>query len=98
MAEPIVTCPNCSSEIPLTESLAAPLIRATKKRYEDLLAQKDRNMTSREEALREKEAQLHQQRVELDQTVSEKLAAERTRITAEESAKVLALFEHRLQH
>jgi hypothetical protein len=26
MTEPIITCPNCKTEIKLTESLAAPLI------------------------------------------------------------------------
>jgi hypothetical protein len=31
MSEPTITCPNCKSEIKLTESLAAPLIDATRK-------------------------------------------------------------------
>ena len=29
MAEPTVTCPNCKTEIKLTESLAAPLLEAS---------------------------------------------------------------------
>lgn len=41
MAEPTITCPNCKIEIRLTESLAAPLIAATRKQFEDQLLEKD---------------------------------------------------------
>jgi len=42
MTEPTITCPNCKSEIKLTESLAAPLIiESTRKQYEQQLARKD---------------------------------------------------------
>ena len=41
MTEPTIICPNCKTEIKLTESLAAPLIEATRKQYEQRLAQKD---------------------------------------------------------
>lgn len=34
MTEPIITCPNCKTEIRLTESLAAPLIAATRQQFE----------------------------------------------------------------
>ncbi len=30
MTEPTITCPNCKTEIKLTESLAAPLIESTR--------------------------------------------------------------------
>ncbi|MEY4831000.1 MAG: hypothetical protein RLZZ562_2796, partial [Planctomycetota bacterium] len=32
MSEPSITCPNCKSEIKLTESLAAPLVKQTEAR------------------------------------------------------------------
>ena len=35
MTEPQIICPNCSHEIKLTESLAAPLIEETRKRFAD---------------------------------------------------------------
>jgi hypothetical protein len=41
MTEPTITCPNCKTEIKLTESLAAPLIAATRQQFEQQLAQKD---------------------------------------------------------
>jgi hypothetical protein len=39
MTEPTIICPKCHEEIKLTESLAAPLIEATKQDFEQRLAQ-----------------------------------------------------------
>ena len=39
--EPIITCPKCKAEIKLNESLAAPLIEATRREYQQRLTQKD---------------------------------------------------------
>jgi hypothetical protein len=33
MPEMTITCPNCSHEIPLTESIAAPLIEENRKQF-----------------------------------------------------------------
>ncbi|MHB8389758.1 MAG: HepT-like ribonuclease domain-containing protein [Acidobacteriaceae bacterium] len=33
VTEPTITCPNCKTEIKLTESLAAPLIESTRKQF-----------------------------------------------------------------
>lgn len=41
MTEPTIICPNCKTEIRLTESLAAPMLAATRKQFEQQLAQKD---------------------------------------------------------
>ena len=41
MTEPTIICPDCKSEIKLTDSLAAPLIEATRREYEQRLKQKD---------------------------------------------------------
>ncbi len=37
MNEPIITCPNCGTEIKLTESLAAPLVESMRQQYEQRL-------------------------------------------------------------
>ncbi len=47
MSEPTITCPNCKTEIRLTESLAAPLIESTRQRFVAQLAEKDREVASR---------------------------------------------------
>lgn len=55
LAEPTIVCSNCKTEIKLTESLAAPLIEATRKQFEQQLARKDSDIAAREKAMREKE-------------------------------------------
>ncbi len=91
MTEPTITCPNCHTEIKLTESLAAPLIAATRKQFEQQIAQKDSDIAQREQVMREKEKQLLDAKAELDEqvadTVAEQLKQDRIRITAEESKK-----------
>jgi hypothetical protein len=91
MTEPTITCPNCSTNIPLTESLAAPLLKATKDKYEHEFAQKERALAGREQSLREQRASLDQERASLDEKVAVEVEAERKRITEQETAKARRL-------
>ena len=91
MTEPTIICPNCNAEIKLNESLAAPLIAATRKQFEQQLAQKDNDIAQREQAMRDKEKQLVEDKRKLDDQVADQVAAqlkaERARVIAEESKK-----------
>ncbi len=87
MTEPTITCPSCKKEIKLTESLAAPLLEATKREFEQRLAQKEAESAKRETGIREREAALSKEKEALDEQVAEKLKVECTRIAAEESKK-----------
>ena len=91
MTEPTIVCPNCKTEVKLTESLAAPLIESTRRQFEQRLAQKDTEIVQREQAMREKEKQLSEDKRKLDDQVAsqvaEQLKAERARVIAEESKK-----------
>lgn len=91
MTEPTIICPNCKTEIKLTESLAAPLIESTRKQYEERLAQKDSDIAQREQAMRDKEKLLADAKARLDEQVAsqveEQLKKDRARITAEEARK-----------
>jgi hypothetical protein len=91
MTEPTITCPNCKSEIRLTESLAAPLIAATRQQFERQLAQKDEDIAKREQGIRDKEKQIAEAKRTLDEEVADQVAgqlkAERARVVAEESKK-----------
>ena len=87
MTEPTITCPHCHTEIKLTESLAAPLIEATKRDYERRLAEKDADFSKREKALREQEEALVKAKENQDGQVAEKLKLERTKIAEEENKK-----------
>ena len=87
MSEPTIICPNCKTEIKLTESLAAPLIESTRRDYEKRLALKDTDIARKEESLREREEAVSKAKQAIDDQVAEKLLAERARIAAEESKK-----------
>lgn len=91
MADMTITCPKCSTDIPLTESLAAPLLRETRAKYEQAIAQKDRDLSEREQALRDQRAVLERDRASVEAHVAEKLATERSRIVEQEATKARRL-------
>src|SRR6202034_2462630 len=53
MTEPTIICPNCKTEIPLTESIAAPLVADTRRQYEQRL-ESERKSIADEEAKKAK--------------------------------------------
>lgn len=87
MAEPTVVCPQCKTEIKLTESLAAPLLDSIRRDYEQRLSQKDADMAKREAALSERAASVEKAKESIDQQVAQKLQQERLKIAAEEEQK-----------
>src|SRR4051812_8780159 len=91
MSEPTITCPNCKSEIKLTESLAAPLIDATRRQYDQKIAQKDAEVAKREAAMRDHEAALAKQKAAIDEETEAKLKAGRASIAADEAKKAKLL-------
>jgi len=86
-----VLCPNCRTEIRLTESLAAPLIAATRAQFELQLSRKDAQILQREQAVRDQERLVVQARDGLEQQVADRVEAqikdERARLIAQESRK-----------
>ena len=87
MSEPTIICPNCKTEIKLTESLAAPLIESTRRDYEKRLALKDTDIARKEDSLREREEAVTKAKQAIDDQVAAKLAEERAKIVSEESKK-----------
>ena len=91
MSETTITCPKCKTEFPLTESLAAPMLAATRKQFEQQLAQKDEDVAKREQSVRDKEGQLAETKRTLDEQIADQVAAqlkaERARVIAEEAKK-----------
>jgi hypothetical protein len=87
MNEPTIICPHCKTEIKLTESLAAPLIEATRQGYEQKIAQKEADVANREAAIREQQAEITKAQDSIDEQVSAKLKTEREKIATEESKK-----------
>lgn len=87
MTEPTIVCPNCKTEIKLTESLAAPLIESTRRQYEQRIADKDADIAKREKAVKEQQAALAKAQESIDEQVAAKLKAERAAIAATEAKK-----------
>lgn len=87
MTEPTITCPNCKTDIKLTESLAAPLIESIQHECQQRLAQKDADVANRETSLQEREAALFKAREQIEDRVAEKLRQERAKIVFEEGKK-----------
>src|SRR5512139_2951013 len=98
MTEPIIICPNCKTEIRLTESLAAPLIAATRKQFEQQLLQKDQEIAAREQGVRDREKQIAEEKRRLEDQVAEQVAAqlkaERARVIEEETRKAKLAAAH----
>ncbi len=87
MEEPVIECTNCGTQIRLTESLAGPLIAATRSEYENRLADQKEKFDTREVAIKAKERELKQAQATLDDKLEELLVSERTKIAEEEAKK-----------
>ncbi len=98
MTDPTLTCPTCRTEIKLTESLAAPLIADTRKRYEDQLARMEAEVATREAAIREQQKQITAARETIEAEVAAKLDRERATIAAAETQKAKRLVAIDLEH
>ena len=98
MTDPTLTCPSCRTQIKLTESLAAPLIEVTRRRYEDQLARKEAEVAGREAAIRDQQAQVAAARDTIDAAVAAKVDEERGRIAADEAQKAKRFVAIDLDH
>jgi hypothetical protein len=85
--EPILHCPNCNHEIKLTESLAAPLLEETRRRFQEQLAQKDAEVARQTDALRREQKELVSAREQIEEQVTQRLEAERIQLVAAEAKK-----------
>lgn len=91
MIEPTITCPKCAIEIKLTESLAAPFVEQIRRQYDAEMAQKELDISKRENALKDRwkeiEKDVEQAKNAIDQQVADKVKAEKEAIAANEARK-----------
>ena len=98
MSDPQIICTNCGTEIKLTESLAAPIVAASRKQFEAQLAAKEADFGRREAHLRQTQEDLAKARETLDEQVAIKMRAERVAIAEAEAKKArLAISKERSQ-
>ncbi|WP_407155809.1 DUF2130 domain-containing protein [Bradyrhizobium sp. STM 3557] len=87
MTDPQIVCPNCRTEIRLTEQLAAPLIAETRRKFDQQLAAKEADFSRRESVLKKAQDELAQARAGIDEQVAAKLKSERAAIAQAEAAR-----------
>jgi len=88
--EPSIVCPNCHSEIKLTETLAAPLLQKMRAESEDLVRRKELEFQKREAAIRAQQHQIREAKDALESEVVERLKGERRKLIEEEARKAKA--------
>ncbi len=93
MTEPTIICPECKTEVKLTESLAAPLIEATRRQYEQQIAQKEAEVGRREAAVRGQQVAVAKAQASIDEQVAAKLETERGAMAADEAKKARLVLE-----
>lgn len=96
MNEPTINCPACKTEIKLTESLAEPMVKATRERYERRLADKEVEVAAREKLAREQLAEVDRAKAAIDEQVTAKVATEREQIASAEARKARLLLGNEL--
>jgi hypothetical protein len=97
MTDPAITCPHCRNEIKLTESLAAPLLAATREQYEAKLAAKETDVGKREAALHEQQGELAKAKQAVADEIAKGLEAGRAQVAADEAAKARRLVAQEIE-
>ena len=111
-ADPTLTCPKCGESIKLTESLAAPLVAATRAQYERQLADQEKNFRLEKDLVSRQQEANDQRAAELEATarkqeqavaqavkdgIAKELVSERKRIVEQESARARQQVEDELK-
>jgi hypothetical protein len=106
--DPTLICPKCGESIKLTESLAAPLVAATRVQFEQRLQEQANKFEGEKEALSKQHEENERRAAELERAartqdqavaiaiadgIETQLAAERRKIVEQESAKARQLVE-----
>jgi hypothetical protein len=95
--EPILHCPNCNHEIKLTESLAAPLLDESRRRFQEQMALKDAEVTRKLDALRTEQQELAKAREQVEEQIQQRLATERIQLASVEARKAREAIAAELQ-
>lgn len=94
MSDATIHCPHCTGEIKLTESLAAPMLAASRTEFEKRLREKDAQVLQRESELQAREQSILQQQAKLQEQVASQVQArwqsERAQLIAQESQRLKA--------
>jgi hypothetical protein len=88
--EPSIVCPNCRTEVKLTETLAAPLIEAVRRESDLKLRSKEAEIAKREAVIRTQQAAMKEAKDAMEAELAERLKGERKKLAEEEARKARA--------
>ena len=91
LQEPHILCPKCSHQIPLTESIAAPLLEVERREFAKKLAAREAEFTRRADELRLQSDELARAREGFEEQITQRLGTEREQIIAAEARKARQL-------
>lgn len=70
----VVKCPKCGTEVPITESLAAPMIAAVRAEYEERLTRSREAGEQLNQRVKAQEVDLERKRASLETTITERVS------------------------
>ncbi|MBK1968340.1 DUF2130 domain-containing protein [Brevundimonas diminuta] len=87
MNEPTITCPNCKSDIKLTESLAGPLVEQTRRAFTEQLSAKDQLVAQAHAEVAAEKKRIELERQAIDATLSARMDEARKQIAVDEAER-----------
>lgn len=87
MNEPTITCPNCKSDIKLTESLAGPLVEQTRLAFVEQLSAKDQLVAQAHAEVAAEKKRIELERQAIDATLSARMDEARKQIAVDEAER-----------
>ena len=85
--EPHIPCPKCGHQIPLTESIAAPLLEAERRGFQTTLAAKEAEFARKADELRQQQDEVAKARANVEEQIKQRLETERRQVAAAEAKK-----------
>lgn len=89
MPDQTIKCPNCGTQIPLTEALTGQIEQSIKLKYDSEAAEKAKEIDREKALLKQKAEELEAKELAVDKQVAEQVKMERKKIVEEEKAKIL---------
>jgi hypothetical protein len=85
--DPHIPCPKCGHQIPLTESIAAPLLEVERRDFQAKLAARDAEFARKAEELRRQEDEVAKARANVEEQIKQRLEIERKQVAVAEAKK-----------
>ena len=80
ITDPLIACPDCGTEFRLTETLARPLLEATRREALQAALERERALDAREATLRASERGVKADQAQIEQELAKRVEAERVEL------------------